>query len=111
MITKIYILAPNCVITRGYSRAILADLQKEVFKIISFEEADMLSESIYESELFTYTSQTTQFLNQLIQEDILLLVPEPLKLLFPEINNQFHNAAKIDNGIIELSSITIPFGK
>ncbi len=109
MITKVYIIAPNCFVIKGYTRAILIDLQRQSFKLLTVEQEKLIAKPLPEAQITKLQGEDKNFIDALLKEDILLLIPKDLVSLFPKMNNQFYSPTQINNFIIELNPINIKY--
>lgn len=109
MISKVYILAPNCIIVTGHSRCTLLDLQKNTILLVTKSLSKLISKPISPQELRHLGKDDLRVINELIKHEVLLLIPKTQAYLFPKMNRQFHNVSEINNIIIELNAFTISF--
>jgi SPASM domain peptide maturase of grasp-with-spasm system len=109
MISKVYILSPNCIIVKGHLRCTLLDLQKNTPLIITNSLSKILSKPISEESLGALRKNDFELVKELINREILVLIPKSQVYLFPKLNKQFHNVSEINNIIIELSASTLTF--
>lgn len=109
MISKVYILAPNCIIVKGYMRSTLLDLQKSKSLIISNSFSKLISKPLTINKIDSIGKEDLEMIQKLIGMDILILVPKSQVNLFPKLNTQYYNISEINNCIIELNTLTLSF--
>lgn len=105
-----FILYACCVLTRGYKKSIIADLQRGDIYPISNDMHDFLvkTESKSVSEIKKETSQNFHnhidlFLTFLITNDLGFYAKETEKERFAAINFSYHSPSTITNAIIDIS--------
>ena len=109
MISKAYILSPNCIVVKGYLRCTLMDLQKGSLFIISKKLGNIISKPLKPNIFKKLNKDDFEIITKLINLDILLLVPHSQIRFLPKINSQFHNLSEINNCIIELNTFTLTY--
>lgn len=101
--SEYYMLYANCILVKGYSKAIIMDLQRNNYVNISNKMADSFNS---DCNSFKIESQITQdnislpsFVQDLINKNLIFKTEEPD--LFPSIDKKYKEPYKFTNSIID----------
>jgi len=101
-------IASNCVIVNGAKKSILLDLQREKYYELTEVLTSILSKKFFKS-WDNLNNQEEEFLKFLIEEEVLVLIPESTIEMFPTLDTSYHSSASVSNFIIELSLLNIEY--
>jgi SPASM domain peptide maturase of grasp-with-spasm system len=99
-----------CQLTKGHSRSLIVDLQRNKFHFIPnilFEiltEDQFLSFSLLKEKYFENIEIITEYFQFLLNEDLGFIIKKSELINFPELNLNWENSSKITNAIIDLNA-------
>lgn len=98
---SIYRLFTNCKLVKGYTRSIIIDIQRDGYYFIPNECLNYFNEG----NLIIAEKSDVDFMNFLIDQEMIFPVNNDIELSFPDTLNYWDYPAKISNAIIEVTEI------
>lgn len=95
---NVNILSSNCIVTKGKSRSSLVDYQRNKLYIISNEVANIICQKPI---LSNSSEEVSDIIQKLIDEDIIIQIPEDEISLFTPISTEFEIPYHICDAIID----------
>lgn len=81
----------------------LLDLQRQNYIFLDEFQEKLINKVVSNGNGIKYNSKEKKIIGNFEKEDILIKVPKNVASLFPTMSEQFHNAAQINNFILELT--------
>ncbi|MEI6766231.1 MAG: grasp-with-spasm system SPASM domain peptide maturase [Bacteroidota bacterium] len=94
-------LVSNCVITKGFTKSTIYDLQYRNFFWISQPLEKCIADKLPENELMYEDSEILQCL---YENKLIVAFPKEIELNFPKYCYDYYSPVKIQNAVIEISS-------
>lgn len=109
----------NCILTKGFTRSLIIDIQREDYVTIPesmFEVISLLNNKKTINHIFSYYGEENrevieEYLDFLIKNEYGFYVSSEEYDMFIDMNYKFETAAHISNCIIEISQLTISYIK
>lgn len=115
MINDYFKVYTNCVVTKGYTKSLISDLQRQKSRIIPNSMAEIIGQLNNKQKISTLVSKyrinneetLQQYLDFLIEEDYGFYCNAEEFERFPNMDIQFQSACKVSNTLIEITNYNL----